>query len=179
MDELREKIRIRQETEKTADLYRAQRTMTTALNKAKEALRVLGVQARKDNRARKERLREHTKNNTLPAAEDLLNIREPDKDPDVFQALSITPEGHLELLHIIQQLQKALNGGLEVEIDIRDRGEVSIMTGDEFRRVERADKGVLYIESSPPRPKYIESSDVESDAGSVDSIRRNANFIAF
>ena len=41
VDELREKIRIRQETEKTLDLSRAQRAMTTALNKAKEALRVL------------------------------------------------------------------------------------------------------------------------------------------
>ena len=106
-------------------------------------------------------------------------IREPDKNPDVFQALSITPEGHPELLHTIQQLEKALNGGLEVEIDIREGGEVSIITGDEFRRVERADKGVLYVESSPPRPRYIESSDVESDAGSVDSIRRNTNFVAF
>ena len=36
-----------------------------------------------------------------------------------------------------------------------------------------------YIDSSPPPLNYINSSDVESNAGSIDSIQRNANFVSF
>jgi hypothetical protein len=36
-----------------------------------------------------------------------------------------------------------------------------------------------YLDSSPPPPNYIDSSDVESYAGSIDSIQRNADFVAF
>jgi hypothetical protein len=39
-----------------------------------------------------------------------------------------------------------------------------------------------YIESSPPPAlvqRYEDSSDIESDAGSVDSIKGNANFVSF
>jgi hypothetical protein len=36
-----------------------------------------------------------------------------------------------------------------------------------------------YIDSSPPLPNYVDSSDVESNAGSLDSIQRNADFVQF
>ena len=36
-----------------------------------------------------------------------------------------------------------------------------------------------YMDSSPPPPNYIDSSDIESDAGSLDSIQRNADFVRF
>jgi hypothetical protein len=36
-----------------------------------------------------------------------------------------------------------------------------------------------YIDSSPPPPDFIDSSDIESDAGSLDSIQQNADFVAF
>ena len=36
-----------------------------------------------------------------------------------------------------------------------------------------------YIDSSPPPPELIDSSDVESAAGSIDSVRGNADFIEF
>ena len=39
---------------------------------------------------------------------------------------------------------------------------------------------MLFIpDSSPPPPVYVDSSDVESDAGSIDSIQRNADFVDF
>ena len=36
-----------------------------------------------------------------------------------------------------------------------------------------------YLDSSPPPPEYQDSSDIESDLGSIDSIQRNADFILF
>ena len=36
-----------------------------------------------------------------------------------------------------------------------------------------------YIDSSPPLPNYINSSDIESDVGSLDSIQRNAQLYYF
>ena len=39
---------------------------------------------------------------------------------------------------------------------------------------------MLFIpDSSPPLLVYVDSSDVESDIGSIDSIQRNADFIDF
>ena len=36
---------------------------------------------------------------------------------------------------------------------------------------------IKYLESSPMRQIYVESSDVELDAGSIDSIAQNADFV--
>jgi hypothetical protein len=36
-----------------------------------------------------------------------------------------------------------------------------------------------YMDSSPPLCNLVESSDVESHASSIDSIQRNADFVAF
>ena len=36
-----------------------------------------------------------------------------------------------------------------------------------------------YRDSSPLLPNYIDSSDVESCAGSIDSIQRNVDFVSF
>jgi hypothetical protein len=41
--------------------------------------------------------------------------------------------------------------------------------------IYKKDKVADLIDSSPPPPEYIDSSDAES----IDSIRRNADFIAF
>jgi len=46
--------------------------------------------------------------------------------------------------------------------------------------VAREQVVIPYIpDSSPPPPNYVDSSDVESDAGSIDSICRNADFVKF
>jgi ABC-type transporter lipoprotein component MlaA len=36
-----------------------------------------------------------------------------------------------------------------------------------------------YLDSSPPPLNYIDSSDVESNTRSIDSIQRNADFVQF
>jgi hypothetical protein len=41
--------------------------------------------------------------------------------------------------------------------------------------IYKKDKVVDYIDSSPPLPEYVDSS----DAKSIDLIRRNADFVAF
>ncbi len=72
------------------------------------------------------------------------------------------------------QLETARN--IHLPVDRLLTQEISITT--DTPKLEVLD----YIESSPPLPEildYIESSDVESNARSVDSIVRNANFVAF
>ena len=36
-----------------------------------------------------------------------------------------------------------------------------------------------YLDSSPPPPNLIDSSNIESSAGSIDSTQRNADFVHF
>jgi hypothetical protein len=44
---------------------------------------------------------------------------------------------------------------------------------------EEKDDVLDYMDSSPPPPNLVDSSDVESNAGSIDSIQRNADFVSF
>ncbi|KAH9210935.1 hypothetical protein DL95DRAFT_193564 [Leptodontidium sp. 2 PMI_412] len=97
-------MRIRQETEKTEVLRKAQRALTQAINKSKEALRIKGVQARKNNRANKEALKACRARGDLPSAHLLIPEREPDKQPNVLEALSLTPKGHVEYYHVVIQV---------------------------------------------------------------------------
>ena len=47
-------------------------------------------------------------------------------------------------------------------------------------KVLKAKEKVLdYIDSSPPPPNLIDSSNVESNTGSIDSINNNADFVSF
>ena len=66
----------------------------------------LGIQARKDNKARIARLQETKVRNELPVVfEDILPIREPDKDPTAVKILSITDKGHEGLVQVIRELE--------------------------------------------------------------------------
>jgi hypothetical protein len=76
--------------------------------------------------------------------------------PDAYPGLQIALNEQEALLKRAQIGLKQENGGGEVEITIRD------VDGDEE---------VLFLpDSSPLPPNWIDSSDVESDAGSIDSI---------
>jgi hypothetical protein len=44
---------------------------------------------------------------------------------------------------------------------------------------QQPDKVPTYIDSSPLKQCFLDSSDVESNASSIDSIRRGADFIRF
>jgi hypothetical protein len=84
--------------------------------------------------------------------------------PAVYPALQTALLEQEVLLKRVQG-EQGDSDGEEVQITIRD--------------VDR-DKEVLFIpDSSPPPPNWIDSSNVESDAGSIDSIQRNVDFVGF
>jgi hypothetical protein len=71
--------------------------------------------------------------------------------------------------------QEALLKRVQREQGISDDEEVEINIGD-----VNGDREVLFIpNSSPLPPVYVDSSNVESDTGLIDSIQRNANFVDF
>ena len=71
--------------------------------------------------------------------------------------------------------QEALLKHVQREQGVGDGEEVEINIGD-----VNGDREVPFIpDSTPPLPVYVDSSDVESDAGSIDSIQRNTNFVGF
>ena len=78
---LKERIRARDKKEAKEELQKARNRLTRIINKAKKELAAQGVQARKDEKARLARLREHTAQKTLPPLEDLMLVRDPSKKP--------------------------------------------------------------------------------------------------
>jgi hypothetical protein len=167
--DLRQIIQARDEREQGEALRKAERALSQAINKQKRHLITLGIQARKDEKARFERLRQYQITGQLPPTIDEFPIRQPDKDPTALEQELCTPEGHPGLLQAVRQAQ--------VYIDSNDGdGEVTIRVGNS-QGVEAVQD---YMESSPPPlPELQDSSDVESHAGSIDSIARNADFISF
>jgi hypothetical protein len=68
MDDLREKIKIRNQNEKTEALRKAEKRLIQAINKAKNELETQGIQVRKDGKARRKRLKEYDAKDELPRA---------------------------------------------------------------------------------------------------------------
>ncbi|KAG4428145.1 hypothetical protein IFR05_016370 [Cadophora sp. M221] len=174
VNDLREKMRIREETEKTEALRRARRALAQAIDKSREALRIKGVQAIKNNRGNRDLLKAYKARGDLPSAHLLIPEREPDKHPNALETLSLTPEGHIEYYHAVIQAQ--------LQVDKIEGEEVSFFTEPTPTKKEVIDHS-QYMESSPPPetvvPDYSESSDEESDTGSIDLITRNASFVRF
>jgi hypothetical protein len=67
-----------------------------------------GIQARKDKKARKERLKAYKDRGELPPIEDILPIREPDKNPTPYERALYTEEAHPGLVQQIQELEQGL-----------------------------------------------------------------------
>ncbi|RKF83576.1 hypothetical protein GcM1_157002 [Golovinomyces cichoracearum] len=175
---IRERMKIRDETERIKSLRKAKKALQIAINKSAQALRVAGVAARKENKEKK-RVAACIARSDISAPTDLLLLREPDKNLTILEAASMTPEGHHEYLHVVLQAEKESNGELEgklIGFPELKAGELFIRLGNNY---QREDVEVKYIESSPIWETFVESSDVESDAGSIDSISLNADFIAF
>jgi hypothetical protein len=74
-------------------------------NKQKNHLLALGIQARKDNKARIARLQEVNARNGIPIFEDILPIREPNKDLTAEEKLLTIDEGHAGLVQVIRELE--------------------------------------------------------------------------
>ena len=145
-------------------MRKARKKLDQAKNKQKNHLLTLGIQARKDNKARIARLQEAKVRNELPVVfEDILPIREPDKDPTAAEILLTTDEGHEGLVQVIRELEQLVP--LEVEQD----DEVNISTQTV---VEKEEEVPEYRDSSP-----VDQSEVESIADSIDSIQNNADFV--
>jgi hypothetical protein len=86
----------------------------------------------------------------------------------------LTPAAY-PALQIALLEQEALLKRVQGEQGVGDGEEVEITIGD-----VNGDKKVLFIpDSSPPPPVYVDSSNVKSDAGLIDSIQRNADFVDF
>ena len=170
--ELRDKIQIRDEAENRKALQKAQKALAQAINKARNTLKAQGIQARKDNKARLERIRQCELVNEFVPVEDLIPIREPDKNPTAYEKGTCTSEAYPGLVQQIRELEAR-----EQHLDRHRDSE----PGEVVFRLERSrvrDEVEEYIESSPPPPVLQDSSDVESNAGSLDSIERQADFIA-
>ena len=109
------------------------------------------------------RIQEAKVRNELPVFEDILPIREPDKEPTAAEMLLTTDEGHEGLVQVIRELEQLVP--LEVEQD----DEVNISTQTV---VEEEEEVPEYRDSSP-----VDQSEVESIADSIDSIQNNADFV--
>jgi hypothetical protein len=108
MDDLREKIKIRNQNEKTEALRKAEKRLIQAINKAKNELKTQGIQARKDEKARRKRLKEYDEKDELPPLEDMFPIREPDKQPTTLEQLKCTEEFYPGLVQNIREIKKEL-----------------------------------------------------------------------
>jgi hypothetical protein len=128
-------------------------------------LLALGIQARKDNKARLARLQEIRARNGIPSIEDISPIREPDKYPTLAEKLLTTDEGWEGLVQVIKELEQL------VPLEEQDN-EVEISTQAGIMEDEEEEEEVPeYKDSSPV------DSDVESIADSIDSIQNNADFV--
>ena len=101
----------------------------------------------------------------------MLPIREPDKQPTTLEQLKCTEEFYPGLVQNIREIKKEL--GL---LDQGDGGDDVVLRLENSQEKENVPD---YMDSSPPPPNLVDSSDVESNAGSIDSVTRNADFIAF
>jgi len=109
------------------------------------------------------RIQEAKVRNELPVFEDILPIREPDKEPTAAEMLLTTDEGHEGLVQVIRELEQLVP--LEVEQD----DEVNISTQTV---VEEEEEVPEYRDSSP-----VNQSEVESIADSINSIQNNTDFV--
>jgi hypothetical protein len=134
-----------------------------------------GIQARKDERARLQRLKDCAEIDELPDPVDLIYIREPNKEPTVYEKLKTTEEFYPELVQQIRELEAQFGTDQDQDQGDSDEDDVIIRLEASQRKEDVLD----YIDSSLPPPNYIDSSNIESDAGSLDSIQRNADFVQF
>ena len=119
---------MRDQVESAEALRKAEKRLSQAINRAKKQLKERGIQARKDEKARLQRLKECTQKNELPRPEDLFPVREPDKQPTQIEALMCTAEYYPELVQALKEIkaqdakaQDAQRRGLQVRGLARER----------------------------------------------------------
>jgi hypothetical protein len=171
ISQLRTEIKVKEKEDKAEALRKAEKKLSQAINRAKNELKQEGIKARKAEKARVEQIREYDARGDLPPPELLVPIREPDKNPTVIEQARLLEDFYPGLVQAIRELKAQQEPPTQLDI-AADGDDVVISTTPAIY----AEDEVLDIpDSSPPPPNYIDSSDAES----IDSIRRNADFIAF
>jgi hypothetical protein len=108
-------------------------------------LLALGIQARKDNKARLARLAEAEARNGFPVFEDILPIRELDKNPMDIEKLLTIDEGHEGLVQMVKELKKLVPVKLMKDRDTDNEANISTQTVI----IEEEEEVLDYRESSP------------------------------
>ena len=159
-------------------LRKAEKRLSVAINKAKGTLKSLGIQARKQEKARLLRIWDCRQKNLPILEEDLLKIREPDKEPTEIEALKCTAEFYPELVLVIGQIKSQLITRDKAIQDHLDQHEgVAI-------RLEREEEEIDPVDDLEDPLTDNDDSDIQSvsaisDGSSIDSIMRNADFVEF
>jgi hypothetical protein len=86
--------------------------------------------------------------------------------------MQLTEEFYPGLVQNIRELER------QVGPQIKDRDgddDVAVI----LEHLQKKEEVLDYLDSSPPPPNLIDSSDIESNARSIDSIQRNADFVPF
>ena len=103
--QLRGEIKEKEDGDRTEKLKKAKKKLSAAINKAKKDLIAQGIQARKDEKARLARLQAYREANDLPPVEDLLPIREPDKNPTTLELARCREDFYPELTQAIKEIE--------------------------------------------------------------------------
>ena len=145
----------------TAKLYKAKKAVTTAENKAKEALRQKGVQARKDEVARKAyiKLYASTLGVNIPP-EMWCPIRDPQKEPMATEK---------EALRASQSLYDAI-AIAQSEFDTMQSNEPSIFTKVPIDPAVLEDEQQFLLSQRNPLNQVIIQLDEEEDEGSEGAV---------
>ena len=173
VSQLRTEIKAKEEADKVEELRKAKKKLTQAMNKAKKELKDAGIQARKDERARTDKLKEIYTRGDLPPLELLCPIREPDKNPTVVEQARLLEDFYPELVQQIKELEAQQEHPAQLDLYAYDDDDNVVINTTAV--IYEKDEVENLIDSSPPPPEYVDSSDAES----IDSIRRNADFVAF
>ncbi|KAF8851314.1 hypothetical protein BDZ45DRAFT_696047 [Acephala macrosclerotiorum] len=172
-------MKERDEKEHTAQLDKAKRKLFQAVNKAKKEMSALGVQARKDEKARLARHKAIQRNGDFLELVDLTSIRQLNKNPTLIEAMKMTEDFYLALQAAVKQLeaQGAIVRGVIIE---EADGDVEFSLGAteeaEEDKEDRRRRARELLDSSPPPLQYEDSLDVESYSRSINLIQGNAYF---
>lgn len=112
VEDLREKIRIRDEGEKVEALQKAEKRLVQAKNKARNELKSQGIQAKKDEKAKLARLKEYEAQDELSLPLDLVPFREPNKNPTALEKMQCTDEFYPKLVQQIREPKSHQDQGI-------------------------------------------------------------------
>jgi hypothetical protein len=119
IDELREQQKIGMNERRQETLRKAKKRLTRAKNCAMNELKALGIQARKNERARLQRLKDYTEMDEMLEPKDLVCFREPDKQPTMYGKMKTADEFYYpELVQQIRELEKDLGPQIHGDVDV-------------------------------------------------------------